>query len=298
MFRIYVSLRSGYKSFMSAITTGRWWTKKITRTGVALAGAAGLPWHAFSEPRAYALTYHRIGRVPRDPFCVSRPDFERQIGALAKQKRAVGLEDIEAFARGERRMKQHTCLITIDDGMVSTLEHAVPILAQHGVPAALFVSSNLIGRNIAGAEEPYMSWSQLREVAALPGITIGSHAHTHRSLGALTRLEARCEIETSKKVLEDQLGAPVRSFAYPFGTTGDFNEATDALLKEAGFTVAFNSIHGAIRQGMSPVSLPRVKVEGGEPQPLFELVSRGATLPWQVVDRHLWRFQRIREERS
>ena len=90
---------------------------------------------------------------------------------------------------------------------------------------------------------------------------------------------------------------PVRSFAYPFGTIGDFNPSTDQLLGKAGYSLAFNSIHGSIRAGMDALSLPRVKVEAGEPQAMFELISRGATLPWQVVDRNLWRFQRIRTER-
>ncbi|MEQ9002389.1 MAG: polysaccharide deacetylase family protein, partial [Pseudomonadales bacterium] len=221
----------------------------------------------------------------------------RQVAALANQGRAASLEDIEAFVRGERALPRNACLITIDDGMLSTYEHAVPILVRHRVPAAIYVSSNLIGRRIEGAEEPYVSWDQLREIAGMPGITIGSHAHTHRSLGALSVYGARCEAAMSKQVLEDQLGIAVRSFAYPFGTTGDFDPDTDALLRDVGYTLAFNSIHGAIRAGMEPVSLPRVKVEGGESHSMFELVSRGATLPWQLVDRHLWRLQRLRQER-
>ncbi|MEQ8483700.1 MAG: polysaccharide deacetylase family protein [Pseudomonadales bacterium] len=282
---------------MTGISSRRWWTKKLTRTGVTLAGAAGVPLLSLGDTRAYALTYHRVGDVPRDPFCVSVRDFERQVAALAAQGRAVSLDDVEAFVRGARELPRNACLVTIDDGMLSTYTEAVPTLVKHGVPAALFVSSSLIGRSLDGAEEPYMSWAQLREIAALPGIAVGSHAHTHRSLGALSRDDAFIEARTSREILEDQLGRPVRCFAYPFGTTGDFDTGTDALLREAGYSLAFNSIHGAIRAGMNPVSLPRVKVEGGEPLALFELVSRGATLPWQVVDRHLWRLQRIREER-
>lgn len=280
---------------MSGISSTRWWTKKLARTGVALAGATTVPWR---NGTAYALTYHRVSETQRDPFCVTPRDFERQVASLAETGRAVSLEDIRRFVSGEQDLPGHACLVTIDDGMQSTYEQAVPILVKHGVPAALFVSSNLMGRTIDGAEEPYMSWAQLRELSVQPGIAIGSHAHTHRSLGAMAPDEAKSEIETSKRTLEDQLGQPVYSFAYPFGTTGDFDTGTDELVRDAGFTVAFNSIHGSIRRGMNPVSLPRVKVEGGEPQPLFELVSRGATLPWQAVDRHLWRLQRIRAERA
>lgn len=142
-----------------------------------------------------------------------------------------------------------------------------------------------------------MDWSVLRQLADQPGISVGSHAHTHRSLGAMKPADARAEMETSRRILEDRLGRPVISFAYPFGTYGDFDSRTDRDLQESGYSIAFNSVHGAIRPGLEPVSLPRVKVEGGEPLALFDLVSRGATVPWRLVDRNLWRFQRVRAER-
>lgn len=289
--------RGATKPAMTGITPRRWWTKKIARSGVSLAGAMGVPWLTYSDSRVYALTYHRIGEVLRDPFCVSNADFREQVAALAAQNRVVSQDQIESFVLGRCNLTRNACLVTIDDGMISTFEHAVPTLVEHGVPASIFVSSNLIGRNLTGAEEPYMTWAQLREIAAMPGISIGSHAHTHRSLGGLSPEEVFSEAETSKKLIEDNVGVPVRSFAYPFGTTGDFDAGTDKLLADAGYSVAFNSIHGAIRAGMNPVSLPRIKVEAGEPQLMFELVSRGATLPWQIVDRHLWRLQRVRAER-
>ena len=40
---------------MTGISSHRWWTKKIARSGVSLAGALGVPWLSYSEPRAYAL---------------------------------------------------------------------------------------------------------------------------------------------------------------------------------------------------------------------------------------------------
>lgn len=282
---------------MTGISPQRWWTKKIARSSVSLAGAIGVPWLTYSLPRVYALTYHRIGNVARDPFCLSISDFKRQMAALSAQERSVSQYQVEMFVLGKRELQGNSCLVTLDDGMVSTFEHAVPTLVEYGVPAAIFVSSNLIGRTLPGVEEPYMTWAQLREIATAPGIAIGSHSHTHRSLGAMPRAEAAKEAQESKKMIEDKLGLAVSSFAYPFGTTGDFNSDTENLLAEAGYALAFNSVHGAIRTGMSPVSLPRVKVEAGEPQLMFELISRGASLPWQLVDRHLWRLQRVRSER-
>jgi hypothetical protein len=55
-------------------------------------------------------------------------------------------------------------------------------------------------------------------------------------------------------------------------------------------------MHGAIRPGMDPISLPRIKVEGGEGLWMFRLLSQGAMDPWRVVDQNLWRLQRVRQE--
>jgi hypothetical protein len=103
--------------------------------------------------------------------------------------------------------------------------------------------------------------------------------------------EAREEAGRSRTVLEDHLGAPVTSFAYPFGTRTDFNTTTAAILRRCGYTCAFTSQHGAIRAGSEPFRLPRIKVEGGEPLWMFRRLVRGGLDGWRWIDRALWRLQ-------
>ena len=91
------------------------------------------------------------------------------------------------------------------------------------------------------------------------------------------------------------------SFAYPFGTHGDFSDATDRALDEAGYALAFHSQHGAVRAGMiardAPLrSLPRIKIESGEDLGQLERITHGAMDAWSIVDRNLWRLQRVRAE--
>ena len=61
-----------------------------------------------------------------------------------------------------------------------------------------------------------MRAEELRELAAT-GIECGAHSHTHPALDVLDTATAQSEIERSKSVLEETIGADVRSFAYPFG---------------------------------------------------------------------------------
>lgn len=247
--------------------------------------------------RVRAITYHRFGEAPRDPWVVRTEHFDAQMQWLAESGLAVSLGEVLDFVEGRGQVVDGAVLVTIDDGCLSTLSTALPILKRHGVPAAAFVSAGLIGSTATAADhgEPYLSWDQLRELHR-EGVEIGSHAFDHRSLARMTQAEARDQAARSRAVLEDRLSAPVLSFAYPFGTRSDFGPETDRLLSESGYTIAFNSIHGAIRPGMDPVSLPRVKIEAGEGMSLFRLSCRGAMDPWRLVDDALGALRTDRSE--
>jgi hypothetical protein len=73
---------------------------------------------------------------------------------------------------------------------------------------------------------------------------------------------------------------------------------TEQVLGEIGYTTLFTSQHGAIRPGMNPRSLPRIKVEGGEDLALFAAICRGGLDAWRFVDQALWRLQRLRREQG
>ncbi|MGE0792392.1 MAG: polysaccharide deacetylase family protein [Sandaracinaceae bacterium] len=282
----------------------RWIAKKAARQGLALSRWASGSVSAERTVRRVlgsgaavrALTYHRIGHEDREPFCV-RPDvFEAHVRWLAERGLAASLDDVIGFVAGTRALPDGACLVTIDDGCESTLTEALPILARHRVPAVAFVTASLVGLSVDALPERYLDWDELREIASSGVMEIGSHAFTHRSLGAMPRPESRHEASESKRRLEDELGREVRSFAYPFGTRGDFDAFTERALADAGYSIAFNSMHGAVRAGMDPISLPRIKVEGGEGLWMFERLADGAMDAWRVIDQNLWRLQRVRQE--
>jgi peptidoglycan/xylan/chitin deacetylase (PgdA/CDA1 family) len=277
----------------------RWYVKKSARLGVALgSGLSGsmIVRRFLGSPAVRVLTYHKVGEATRDPFCVARSDFDEQMAALAESGRAVCLDQLQGFLAGRESLPAAACLVTIDDGLESTMTEAWPVLQRYKVPAIAFVSTSLVGRTLDGVTERYLGWSELREMAASGLLEVGSHAHTHRSLGLMPLSEAVEEAKRSRQLLQDELGREARSFAYPFGTQTDFNDETDRALEAAGYSVAFNSMHGSIRTGMNPISLPRVKVEGGDPTFVFSWLTHGGMDAWRAVDQTLWRFQRQRRE--
>ncbi|MGD8751437.1 MAG: polysaccharide deacetylase family protein [Anaerolineales bacterium] len=86
-------------------------------------------------------------------------------------------------------------------------------------------------------------------------IEIGAHTVSHPVLTELPKEAQEMEICGSKAFLEDLLGQPVISFAYP---NGAYNEETKTIVREAGFLSACASSHGVVWQGSNPFSLPRL----------------------------------------
>jgi peptidoglycan/xylan/chitin deacetylase (PgdA/CDA1 family) len=272
----------------------RWGLKKAGRQGLALAAWGSGRLAPSETPCVRVLTYHRVGPATRDPFSVDPDDFSRQMAWLANNGLAVSLLELEDFLAGRRPLRTSPAvLVTVDDGLVSLRSHALPALVRYGIPAVAFVPAGEISDDIDGTgryAERHLTWAELRAVSAA-GITIGSHAWAHRSLARLPAALVREEVCRARNSLERRTGEPVTAFAYPFGTRADFSTEVARILAECGHTCAFTSQHGAVRPGLDPFTLPRVKIEGGEPAWMFPLLCRGALDAWRWIDRTLWRLQ-------
>jgi peptidoglycan/xylan/chitin deacetylase (PgdA/CDA1 family) len=145
----------------------------------------------------------------------------------------------EATAGGQPQ--SNTLVVTFDDGCLSTLTEALPVLVKHRVKAIQFiVAARIGGRNEwdlckDDVPTPLMNESQIREWLAA-GQEIGSHTMTHRNLRRVSAAEAHEEIFSSKRRLEDVFGLPIRHFAFPYGGWRA-QEARDLVI-EAGYESA------------------------------------------------------------
>jgi peptidoglycan/xylan/chitin deacetylase (PgdA/CDA1 family) len=103
-----------------------------------------------------------------------------------------------------------------------------------------------------------MSWDELRSVAS-DGITVGSHTHSHRVLATLTSEEQREELSRSKAFIEEKLGGPIRSIAYPVGGYAHFTDETRRIAKECGYDLAYSFCTGVNRFGeIAPFDVKRI----------------------------------------
>jgi peptidoglycan/xylan/chitin deacetylase (PgdA/CDA1 family) len=92
-------------------------------------------------------------------------------------------------------------------------------------------------------------------------VEIGSHTVTHPVLSALPAALQQDEIQQSKAGLEETLGRPVTSFAYPYGARCNYTDETVAIVRESGFNCACSTLEGAVERDADRFQLPRVQVQ-------------------------------------
>lgn len=255
----------------------RWAAKKIARAGVA---AASLPLLGIARhrERLRVLTYHRFAVEARSPFSVAPAVLERQMAWLARSRLAVSAATAASVSSGWTPDRASVA-VTVDDGDPTVLD-AAPVFERHGIPYTLYVIPGRIGRR------DHLTRSHLRDLVAR-GADIGSHTMTHRSVTGLAAHEMVQELEGSRRRIEDIIGRAVTSFAYPFGTLRDFDGRAADALRRAGYDFAFTSQHGAVCAGQDAMMLPRIKIEGGDPDRLFRAACLGALDQWRLIDARL-----------
>ena len=135
---------------------------------------------------------------------------------------------------------QNMVVITFDDGFADFYAHALPILQDYDYPATIYITSGFVGKSSewltseGEGKRPMLRWREIRALCKL-GIECGSHTQSHRELDTMPLVEAMQEISTSKQIMEEHLGEPVESFAYPHGYHSD---KIKSLVMEAGYKSA------------------------------------------------------------
>ena len=123
---------------------------------------------------------------------------------------------------------------------------------------------NLLGK----ADEVALTWSQLKQLAADPLVTVSAHTANHYVLSSLQDEEVRFEISESKRILEDKLDQQIDHIAYPFGNRREAEAREFRIAADCGFKIAMTTRTGNIfpfhrshlftlpRHDLAPLSLP------------------------------------------
>jgi peptidoglycan/xylan/chitin deacetylase (PgdA/CDA1 family) len=227
------------------------------------------------------LFYHRISE-DRDELAVHPRRFREQMDYLAGAGyRVVDIVQIaDLLEAGE--VPKRTIGLNFDDGYLDVAEHALPVLAEHGFRATVFIATGVTDMRASFAwyrhQPPLLGWADIAELDRGGTLEFEAHSVTHPNLLAVDDLRAAAEIEDSKAELEARLGRRVTALSYPAGL---FGERERRLAVGAGYRVAVSCEPGVNLPDTDRLALRRrqidardrlldfrAKVSGGHDTPL------------------------------
>jgi len=203
------------------------------------------------------LMYHHIAQLGKEAsagqrrWTVSPQAFSQQMDYLSSHGwQSISPEELVAYLTKGEPLPPRAILITIDDGYKEIYDLAYPIFQKTGLRPVLFIVPKYIG---CGA---YLSWEQLQELAD-QGFWIGAHGYDHSDLRRVSDKELEHQLGDSRRLLEEKLGIPVRSFCYPYGS---YDARILAGLRTHGYVAAFTLNPSCYQQPGEPYRLSRLRV--------------------------------------
>src|SRR5205814_5521897 len=109
-------------------------------------------WGAAGESRALVLGYHQVVEHEREAgpsipaMVISAAMLERQLDWVGRHFRFVSLDELGRALESGAPPGPPPAAVTFDDGYRDVYEHAFPLLQRKGIPAAIFVVTDLVGR--------------------------------------------------------------------------------------------------------------------------------------------------------
>ncbi|MBC2903320.1 polysaccharide deacetylase family protein [Streptomyces cupreus] len=233
-----------------------------------------------SDAAVPILMYHAVSSEPNDAtrgLSVTPEAFAEQMAVIADLGLSpVSTTDLAACWRHGCPLPAHPVLVTFDDGYEGVHRHALPVLAKHGFPATLFVSTGWLRGpyDTGGALDTMLDWDQVRELAAA-GVEVGGHSHTHPQLDQLPDDALRRELILCKEIVSDQLGTAPASFAYPYGYS---SRRVREAVRETGYAQALAVGNGLARRRQGPYALRRVTVRRSTGAEEFQRLVEGRAI--------------------
>jgi peptidoglycan/xylan/chitin deacetylase (PgdA/CDA1 family) len=213
------------------------------------------------------LMYHRIatGGPPDLKRWRLTPElFDAHMNALHRAGyHTITLAEWAEGLAQQRPVRGKRVLLTFDDGYSDFLSEAIPILRRHDFSATVFLVAERIGQTALwdadfGECAPLMSWEEIKSLQAI-GIEFGAHSCIHRKMTEMGSTELAEDTKRTRAILEEGLGIPVPTLAYPYG---DQNESVRRIVGEAGTRAAVTTEQGISKLGDDLLRLPRIEIVG------------------------------------
>lgn len=225
------------------------------------------------------INYHSFGDYKEiTNINITKKLFREQLMMLKDNGYTVISEpQLIAYLQGHGRIPEKSVFLTIDDGYESVYTIAYPILKEMGMQATLFV---IVKDMETGFRKgvPMLNWLQLKEMSDSNVINVGNHTYDLHWRGnndspkyeamilnrtkegrALTN-EVRQQtifedVIKAHKLIEQNIGKKISSFAYPYGAYDTFAERA---IKQAGYLIDYSTKSGYNLFGSGTVHIKRI----------------------------------------
>lgn len=202
------------------------------------------------------LMYHVVTAPPAgvaySELWTPKETFRATIDLLVRSGyRGVTLGQVWKAWHGGPGLPAHPIVVSFDDGYLSHVTHAKPVLRAAGWPGVL----NLEGKNIGPGG---LTRRQVRTLIAA-GWEVDSHTLTHPDLRTLGDAALRSELVASRELLRREFGVPVSFLCYP---AGRYDARVQAAARAAGYQAATTVEPGIASPSADPFALPRIRVNG------------------------------------
>lgn len=238
----------------------------VSLAKAALTRARSLVWllrtrRQSSESGVRILFYHRVCDEP-DALAVKVSRFREQMDFLAREGfRVVDIEKAVAMLESGD-IDGRVVALSFDDGYRDVAENALPILAEYGFTATVFVATGVIDGRASFTwyerQPPLLGWDEIVELDREGILRFEAHSVTHPNLLALDATRLSSEVAGSKLDLERHLERQSLVFCYPAGLFGA--RERDAVAK-AGFKIAVTCEPGENARNDDRLELRRIPIE-------------------------------------
>jgi peptidoglycan/xylan/chitin deacetylase (PgdA/CDA1 family) len=214
------------------------------------------------------LIFHRIADDDANDWTTPTATFESAVRWLKDHCELISLEEAQRRVRAGSNSRPAIC-ITFDDGYDINCRRALPLLIDERVPCTYFVTTQPVldgtwfeHDRVMGNNFRPNTVAQLRELVAA-GIEIGAHSRTHPDFAQITNSNVLYdELVAARDDLQSAVGAPIRYFAFPFGSHENLCAAAFHMARDAGFEGVLSAYGGYNFPGDDPFHLQRRGVDG------------------------------------
>lgn len=236
----------------------------------------GTPAHASIEAdqsSAVVFVYQRIGEDSMPRSSISTDQFRAHINELkAGGYKVLPLPKIIEAIRAGESLPQNTVAITFDGAYTSTLNNALPLLKEAGLPYTLFFATDM-----ADGAPTHAGWDQLKSLGRDGLASFGIMPSGYVHMVGQTPAQNAALVNKAMTRFKEEMGEDPPFFAYPYG---EYSAAVKKLLGDYAFKAVFALQSGVVHGKSDFLALPRfIMTDNYGDLDRFRLTANALPLP-------------------